>query len=94
MLVDLTGDVPIKLGVPSDVLGAKDRILTQFSSEAFYSHPDRPDGILYPSRLNEERNIALYDRAVGKLVPSKTPRLVGYHNEIVQIISDLELAIV
>jgi hypothetical protein len=30
------------------------------------------DGIIYPSRLNNETNLAIYDRAVGKL---RAPRV-------------------
>lgn len=37
-------------------------------SLAFYRHPQRPDGIIYHSRLNESLNIAVYDRAVPDLV--------------------------
>jgi len=29
--------------------------------------PATPDGVIYPSRLNEEANLAVYDRAIGKL---------------------------
>ncbi|MEW5688177.1 MAG: RES family NAD+ phosphorylase [Pseudomonadota bacterium] len=93
-LVDLTGDGPIRLGVPSDVLGARDQTLGQIWSEAFYNHSDQADGILYPSRLNEERNIAIYDRAVSKLTPRRTRRLIENRDELAQIIVDLELAIV
>lgn len=93
-LIDLTGDGPIRLGVPSDVLGARDQTLGQVWSEAFYNHPDQPDGILFPSRLNEERNIAVYDRAVSKLAPGRAPRLIEIRDELAQIIVDLELAIV
>ena len=93
-LVDLTGDGPIRLGVPSDVLSARDQTLGQIWSEAFYSHPDQPDGILFPSRLNEERNIAIYDRAVSKLAPNQTQRLIEMRGDLAQIIVDLDLAIV
>jgi hypothetical protein len=36
-------------------------------SVAFHDHPAAPDGITYSSRLNEETNLAIYDRAVSKL---------------------------
>jgi hypothetical protein len=34
---------------------------------AFHEHPQQPDGIIYPSRLNGETNLAIYGRAVVKL---------------------------
>lgn len=61
-LVDLTGVGGVRLGGPSDVVGARDQTLARQWSAAFYAHSDQPDGILYPSRLIEDRCIALYDR--------------------------------
>jgi len=47
-------------------------------SLALYEHPERPDGILYPSRLNDQTNIAVYNRAIAKLeVASKVPLLAA-----------------
>jgi hypothetical protein len=34
---------------------------------AFYEHPQRVDGIVYPSRLNGQLNGAVFDRAVHKV---------------------------
>src|SRR5262249_57284615 len=36
-------------------------------SLALYNHPTEADGIIYPSRLNGETNLAVYDRAIPKL---------------------------
>jgi hypothetical protein len=66
-LVDLRGDGPIRMGVPSDVVGARSQTLARRWSVAFHDHPAAPDGIVYPSRLNEETNVAIYGRAVAKL---------------------------
>lgn len=93
-LVDLTGDGPLRMGVPSDVVGASDQSLARVWSAAFHAHGDQPDGILYPSRLNEERCIALYDRAVGKLKATAAPRLLDCQSELASILDDLEIAIV
>jgi RES domain len=93
-LVDLTGDAGLRMGVPTDVVGAKDQTLSRQWSKAFYEHPDRVDGIFYPSRFNEERNIALYDRARTKVRPAATPLLVQCRDELAALIRDLELAIV
>ncbi len=92
-LVDLTGDGCVRLRVPTDVIGASDQRLARVWSQAFFDHPAAPDGILYPSRLNEQRNIALYARALGKLAAEATPRLVERRDELAAIIRDFDLEI-
>ena len=93
-LVDLTGDGPLRMGVPSDVVGASDQSLARVWSVAFHAHKDQPDGVYYPSRLNEERCLALYDRALGKLQATATPRLMDCRLELATIVDDLELSII
>jgi hypothetical protein len=68
-LLDLTGDGPVRMGIPSDVARGRRQALARKWSVAFHEHPQQPDGIVYPSRLNGETNLAIYDRAVGKLAP-------------------------
>lgn len=68
-LIDLCGDAPVQMGIPSDVVRGRTQGLARRWSVAIYSHPARVDGILYPSRLNTEINLAIYDRAVPKLAP-------------------------
>lgn len=80
--------------MPSDVVGARDQSKAQHWSVAFHGHSAQPDGVLYPSRLNEERCIALYARAVGKLTATATPRLLDCRSELAAILNDLEIAIV
>jgi len=66
-LLDLRGDGPLRMGVPSDVARGSKQSLARKWSVAFHDHPAQPDGIIYPSRLNGETNLAIYDRAIGKL---------------------------
>lgn len=66
-LVDLRGNAPIRMGVPSNVLRNKKQTHARDWSVAFHDHPDAPDGIIYPSRLNGETNLAIYSRAVTNL---------------------------
>jgi RES domain len=93
-LVDLTGDRHIRLRVPTDVTRASDQTLARIWSEAFYNHPDLPDGVLYNSRLTTERNIALYDRAIRKLKLKAAGKLIERRDELADIINDFNLAIV
>jgi hypothetical protein len=90
-LLDLTGDGGLQMGVPSDVVGASDQTLAQHWSVAFHRHSDQPDGVYYPSRLNEERCIALYDRAIGKLETIATPRLMETGPELAKILDELKI---
>lgn len=92
-LVDLTGDSGIRMGVPSDVAGARDQTEARIWSAAFHAHPETPDGVYYPSRLNEERNIALYDRALGRVGATATPRLIDCDIELAAILDDLDIAL-
>ncbi len=66
-LVDLTGGRQVRMGVPTDVAHAYNHSLAHLWSQAFFHHPQRPDGIYYQSRLNGEFNLAVFDRAIGKL---------------------------
>lgn len=66
-VLDLRGDGPLRMGVPSDVARGSKQSLARRWSVAFHEHPRQPDGIIYPSRLNGETNLAIYDRAIGKL---------------------------
>ena len=92
-LVDLTNDGPLRMGVPSDAIRARDQTLSRRWSVGFHGHPNRPDGVYYPSRLNEERCIALYDRALSKLEVLGTPRLTDCRAELAAILDDLEIAL-
>jgi hypothetical protein len=49
-LLDLTGDGPVRMGIPSDVARGRRQALARKWSVAFYEHPQQPDGIVYPSR--------------------------------------------
>ncbi|MBF5089105.1 RES family NAD+ phosphorylase [Novosphingobium sp. NBM11] len=74
-LLDLTGDGPVRMGIPSDVLRGSQQALARKWSVAFYGHPAAVDGILCPSRLNGQTNLAIYDRAVPKLEPLRSHNL-------------------
>ncbi|MER9281904.1 RES family NAD+ phosphorylase [Mesorhizobium sp. M0522] len=76
-LVDLRGDNAVRMGVPTDVVRAQRQNLARRWSVAFHEHPSEPDGIIYPSRLNEATNLAIYDRAVPKLQARRVVTLLG-----------------
>lgn len=68
-LLDLTGDGPVRMGIPSDVVRGSRQGLARQWSVVFHDHPAMIDGIVYPSRLNNETNLAIDERSVPKLEP-------------------------
>lgn len=74
-LVDLADDALLQMGIPTDVARGRNQALARKWSVAIYEHPAGVDGILYPSRLNNEINLAIYDRAITKLAAVGTCNL-------------------
>jgi hypothetical protein len=66
-LLDLRGGNPIAMGVPTNAVLASSHRLGQRLSHAAHDRPEQLDGIWYPSRLNNDDNLAIYDRSIGKL---------------------------
>ena len=93
-LVDLRGDNLVKMGVLADAVRASSHRLGQKWSLAFWLHKQRPHGILYYSRLNDEINMALYDVALPNMRVSTTRPLLEYRTEVAGLIREFKLAIV
>lgn len=91
-LLDLTGDGPVRMGVPSDVLRSSRQSLARRWSVAFHDHPAQVDGIYYPSRLNGEVNLAIYGRAVPKLTLATAGSLRAAPG-LARVLNDLEVAL-
>jgi hypothetical protein len=91
-LLDLRGDGPLRMGIPSDVVRGSKQSLAQQWSLAFHDHPAQPDGIIYPSRLNGEANLAIYDRAIGKLTAQSTGPLLRQHG-LALVLRDLKVGL-
>ncbi|MDR3508273.1 MAG: RES family NAD+ phosphorylase [Caulobacteraceae bacterium] len=92
-LVDLRGDGPVRMGVPTDAVRAADPTLGQAWAIAFHEHAAAPDGIVYPSRFNGETNIALFDRALSKVRARSVSPLLDHKIELAQVIRDLKIAL-
>ena len=91
-LVDLRAGNTVALGIPTDAVHASSHRLGQKASLAAYLREDQPDGILYPSRLNGDDNIAVFDRAVPKLAADRRRRL-GTCPELAAILDVYRLAL-
>jgi len=92
-LVDLRSDGPIRMGVPSDVARASRQRLGRAWSLAFHQHPSAPDGIVYPSRLNGQTNLAVYDRATSKLRVANVGPLIAAP-DLPTVLDELMVALV
>jgi len=92
-LVDLRGGNAVALGVPTNAVRASSHRLGQRASLAVYQRADRLDDIWYPSRLNGDENLAVYDRAVPKLAAGARRKL-GTCPELAPILSAYHIALV
>jgi hypothetical protein len=92
-LVDFRGDGAIRMGVPSDVVRGSQQSLSRWWSVAFHEHPQKPDSIIYPSRLNAETSLAIYDRAIAKLAVTRVTPLIAARG-LANILTDLRVALV
>ncbi|RYG99700.1 MAG: RES domain-containing protein [Alphaproteobacteria bacterium] len=93
MMVDLRDDGPIKMGVPTDVAKGSKQSLARKWAVAFNEHDSQVEGIIYPSRLNGHTNLAVFDRAIGKLKAVATTKLIRAPG-LADILNDLNVAIV
>lgn len=92
-LVDLRHDGPVRMGIPTDVVRASAHTLSRVWSAALHDHPAKVDGIIYPSRLNDEVNLAVFERAVPALRAAQTSPLImalGFAS----VLNDLKVALI
>jgi hypothetical protein len=92
-LVDLRDGNAVALGVPTNAVRASSHGLGQRASLAVYQRAERLDGIWYPSRLNGDENLAVYDRAVSKLSAGPRRKL-GTCSELAPILGTYRAALV
>jgi hypothetical protein len=92
-VVNLRGERALRMGVPTDVSRSSSHALGRKWSLAFYQHPSEPDGIVYPSRLNGQTDLAVYDRAVNKLRRTRVVDLVDAPG-LAAVLDDLMIDVV
>lgn len=67
-LVDLRGAGLARLGLDASIVATRSYRITNAWSSALHDHPDKPDGILYASRLNmASKCVAIFERAAHKI---------------------------
>ncbi len=91
-LVDMREDGSVVMGVPTDVVKASSQTLARAWSVAFHEHPEGPDGIIYPSRLIGQTNLAVFDRAITKLRAVRKTKLIAVTG-LAGVLNDLRVSI-
>ena len=61
---------------------------------ALWGHSSEPGRILFPSKLDTELNIALFDRAMPKIRHAMVVPLLNQYREMADILRRFELSIV
>lgn len=93
-LADLRSDGMLRMRIPTDAARAASHQLGQHWSRALWLHDEKPDGIIYDSRLNGETNIAIFDRALVKFAVKSAGPLMDRRTELAGVLRDLDVAIV
>jgi hypothetical protein len=78
-LIDLGGSGCLDLGAPTDAVRSRHQAAGRALSRAIYREHEDVDGFMYPSRLTGGDCLAIFDRAVAKLVALETGRLEDHH---------------
>lgn len=92
-LVDLRDNGTVRMGIPTDVPRGSDQTLARQWAVALHGHDAKVDGIIYPSRLNGETNIAVFDRAIPKLSMVENRPLIGAA-ELARVLDAFDVALV
>jgi hypothetical protein len=79
--------------VPTNAVRASSHRLGQPASLAVYQRADQFDGIWYPSRLNGDENLAVFDRSVPKFSAGPRRKLVAC-SELALILGTYRVALV
>ena len=93
-LLDLRAGGTVLHRIPTNVTGASDHALSRAWAGAIHDHPAAPAGILYPSRLNGQTNLALFDRAIGALRIEQVDPLLTLGDELAAVLDRYKVAVV
>lgn len=94
-LVDLAGKGLVRMGVDARLNTGDYRIAQRWSS-AFHAHPDKSDGILYPSRHDPKQQLAaLFDRTESFLKSKNHGTVYAYldDHEFFRLLDHYDIAL-
>ena len=81
--------------MPSDAVRARRQQLGRLWSTAFHAHPDRVDGILYPSRFIQDTCLCVYaDRALDVLKLTARGTLLAFPEELADALDTFRISLV
>lgn len=95
-MVDFTAGGASILGVDASLFATMDCAIPQQWSAALFRHSSKPDGILYPSRLNSSQYcLALFERSKKKIVLVNIKNLRNHDGQqlIMPILARYEIGI-
>jgi hypothetical protein len=92
-VLDMTSGFPLRMGIPTDVRSAADHTLARQWALAIHAHPANVDGIAYPSRLNAELDLAVFDRAVEKFTVESV-EMLRERSEIGKLLDFYRIALI
>lgn len=92
-LVDLRGGGPVAMRIPTDAVRAQDHALGMAWSAAIHRHPATVDGIAFPSRLNGQTNLAVFERAIPKLGPRTSKPLMEHEADLAALLDTYRIAL-
>lgn len=91
-ILNLTGNNPISVGIPSAVLRHSDHRSGRAFARNCYKFKPEIDAVLYPSRFNTALCIGVFDRAISKLkATAKIP--LHRHPETIRLLNLFNLKI-
>ena len=93
-LLDLRAGGCLQYKIPTDAIRAKSHLLGQLWAHAVHEHPALPDGIMFSSRLNEQTNVAVFDRAMPKMNAISHQPLFDYRSELADILTKYQVGFV
>ncbi|WP_170783293.1 RES family NAD+ phosphorylase [Ruegeria lacuscaerulensis] len=93
-LLDLRGSGTLSYRIPTDAVRAQSHELGQIWSLAIHEHKDQPDGIIFSSRLNEQSNVAVFERGMTKVRSVRSEPLFSYGAELAEILDKYQVALI
>lgn len=91
-LIDLRGDRPRLIGVPTDAVAGSAHHEGQVLSASTYWNVPEADGFLYPSRHTADLCVAIFDRASDKLSATTVECLIR-HRDLFDVLDHYRIAL-
>ena len=91
-MLELRGDGCMRLGAPTDAVGARNQAAGRALSQAIHQEHTDIDGIVWESRFTGSDVYGIYDRAIGKLRADAAIPLSDHH-ELATLLKRYDLSL-